>query len=255
MTLELKMLLLVLKQSIGTIGSQTVSTDPSQAGGIIIGSSSLSLGPVTSISRRSVSVALGAVIIDATSTLPISSWQTSNTVVFSGATDPADETAAFIFGGNVIAASPAFTSGVIIDGTTLTDGQAATVSGAVLTAASSGIAVSGSTVAFSSAPTALSNVGAISTIVGTSYAVHENVDYDGRSDIVVDGHILYPDGAAMTPFGYLISDTPSNVVVDGTMHSFSALSFGTSHLQLLLPPLKSSSLWGMATLSRYIRRP
>ncbi|KAI9666008.1 MAG: hypothetical protein M1821_003943 [Bathelium mastoideum] len=213
-------------QPVGTVGSTTISSNPSSPGSVLIGSQPLAQGQVTTIGGHFVSVGPGAVIVDGISTLPIPPSPTSdaNGAAFPGAADHSAQ-AVVTAGGHAITASQDSSGSIIIGGTTLSQGQVATLSGTVITAGPSGVIIGGSNVEFSPAPTpdAVSS-GAVFKIDGASYTATEGADANGKSYAVVDGQTIYPGSSTLTISGHTISDSPSGIVIDGTLtQAFSAL--------------------------------
>jgi hypothetical protein len=163
-------------------------------------------GSPMTVDGKSVNAVGGAVVIG-TQTIDLASHHTADS-----------QAAVFTVNGQAFSAVHGSNSGVaIIDGTTLSvGGQAVTVQGAIVSAASNGVVVDGSTIEYENAsPTASPAVLTLGSNIATASAI--------GSDVFVIGRVtLTAGGSDATISGHTVSAASTGVVVDGSLSSTEA---------------------------------
>lgn len=183
-----------------TLGSQVV--EATQGSNIVVGSRTLSVGGrAVTTAGETVSLASQGVVINGI------------TKSFSAASSTLASTPGAVFQIGSQTYTALGSSGIITFGSvTLTPGQVATVSGTVVSDASTGVVVGSSTYALSLITPAPIVTGAILTDgLATLTAVSEP-----NGVVVIDGTTLSPGGPAFEINSQLISDASSVLVVSGT---------------------------------------
>lgn len=210
-------------QPIAIVGGQTVAANPSGSGVVIAGSQTLQPGQTTVINSIPVSVGTSQVVVGS-STIAVPSAAGSN----GGSSDPNTGAVVHIGGSQVTAVAVGSSGAVQVAGQTLTPGQVATISGHVVSDASIGLVVDGSTAGFSRVVAhSEALVGALSAsgaVITAGSQVLTALQSSGTA--VVDGQTLAP-GQVATVNGHTISDASTGLVVDGSTAAFSQLAVST----------------------------
>lgn len=180
-----------------TIGSNTYTASASGNNAVVIGSQTITAGGSATINGQIVSVGSSAVVVGSSSTVAISALPSSPTI--SGAI--------FTISGSTytdIANAP-LTIGSI---TLSVGGPAATINNELVSAASSGIVIDGSTQSFSAIPSPSPASQAVFTIGSTLYTE------TAGSDLVIGTQTLSPGGPAATVGSQVISLASNGVVIE-----------------------------------------
>ena len=197
--------------AVATIGSLSLSADPSIPGAIVFGASqTLTSGQMTTIGNTPVSVGSGGVVVAegprASSTFALQSAQSLVPVVI-----------ATISGQAVTA-----TSGppVAIDGSTLiAGGPVATIGGQAVSLGSQGLVVGSSTAAYSTESPVDPQAAAV-TIGGSTYTAFSG------SPLVIGSNTLSEGGPDATISGQLVSLGPQGIAVGSNSVAYSATPTG-----------------------------
>lgn len=183
-----------------TLAGSTVTASSLSRGGVVIQGQTIAPGRTAVIDGQTVSVGSSAIVVNgATQTFsPLASAAT-----------PAST--AIVTAGSQTFGAQASAGTVVLDGTTLTPGQVATINGAIVSDASSGLVVDGSTALFT--PVTSGQAGPITAVMRFGSQTVTAVESAGTA--VISGTTLTP-GEMATIDGHTISDVSSGLVVDGT---------------------------------------
>ena len=192
-------------QAILTVGGQTLTAVAQPQSGlptaIVVAGATLSPGgPATTFHGTVISAASNGAILVGSQTIPLSAAITPSQVVVT-------------LDGQVFTAQASSGAGgaIVVVGSTLSPGgPPATISGAVLSAASQGLVIGGTeTIAF----TTLAQPAMVFTLSGQAHTALESAG----GVLVVDGSVtLTPGGSATTVSGAVYSAASSGLVIDGS---------------------------------------
>lgn len=182
------------------LGGSSVTASSLSAGGVVIQGQTIAPGRTAVVDGQTVSVGSSGIVIDG-ATQAFSSLGT--------AAIPAS--AAIVTAGGRTLAAQASAGTIVLDGTTLVPGQVATINGAVVSDASSGLVVDGSTVLFT--PAASGQAGPITAIMRFGSQTMTATESSGTA--LISGTTLTP-GELATIDGHIVSDVSSGLIVDGT---------------------------------------
>ena len=201
-----------------TLGSQTLQI--TQASTVVVGSSTLVVGgSAATINGEAISLASQGVLVDGIS-VPFTVAATAPTT---------SQGAVFRIGSQTYTALGALGT-VTFDGVTLTPGQVATVSGSVISDASTGVVVGSSTYAFTSIAGAVqTNAVAKFTISGVAYTASMVPGSSGAA--IVDGTTLSVGGSPVTINGQVVSEGLSGIIVGTSNYPFSTITDSASVAQ------------------------
>ncbi|KAK4499335.1 hypothetical protein PRZ48_009848 [Zasmidium cellare] len=185
-----------------TLGGSTVTASSLSGGGVVLQGQTMAAGKTAVVDGQTVSVGPSGIVVNGA------------TQAFSplgSAATPAS--AAIITAGGQTMAAQASAGTVILDGTMLTPGQVATINGAVVSDASSGLVVDGTTALFTSNSGSLGQVAPITALMRFGSQTITAIESAGTA--VISGTTLTP-GQIATVDGHTVSDVSSGLVVDGT---------------------------------------
>lgn len=204
----------LVSQAVVIAGSQTITAQPGSS--LVIGSSTLSVGggDATLANGQTISLASNGVVVDGT------------TQAYSAATDAGASIASqavVTAGSETVTARPG--SSLVLGSSTLSigGGAATLANGQVVSLASNGVVVDGTTQAYSAA----ANAGATPTSGAVITAGSQVITAQPGSALVLGLTTLSVGGAAATlSNGEIVSLASNGVVVDGTTQAYSAVAGG-----------------------------
>ena len=198
------------------VAGQTVSR--ASNGGVVIGSSTIAPGQQATISGQVISAGPSNVAIGgSTYALP----STAGAILQTPAPQTQPQTTAFVGGQSIARAS---NGGIIIGSSTIALGSQATISGQVISAGPTNVAIGGSTFALPSTAGAVLQTPAPQPSVPVE--VGGNSVVKAPSGGVVIGSSTIAPGSKATISGQVISAGPSNVAIDGSTYALPTIAGG-----------------------------
>ncbi|KAK0280179.1 hypothetical protein LTR35_008330 [Friedmanniomyces endolithicus] len=202
------------RSAVFSVGSSTISAVVASSGRVVVAGSTYTPGQRFTVNGQVGSVGTSAIVVGGTSTIAFSAAPASTNAAVA-------QTAVVTAGGQTFTAARQGSGTVVVVGSsTLTAGGAAiTVSGQVISAASSGLVVGSSTVDFAAVP-AVSQAAAQTAVVTAGGQTFTASRQASGSVVVVGSSTLTAGGAAVTVSGQVFSAASSGLVVGSSTVGF-----------------------------------